>query len=66
VFRQARHQVLWTLKDKVPTQVAKHDQGRHVQFSFRLCGFLVDLGIAARVFGKGLWHLAEPRQTRKS
>jgi hypothetical protein len=32
VFRQACHQVLGTLKHKVPTQVAKHDKGRHVDF----------------------------------
>jgi hypothetical protein len=25
VFRQASHQVLGTLEDKIPTQVAKHD-----------------------------------------
>jgi hypothetical protein len=39
VFRQARHQMLGALEHEVPTQVAKHDQGRHVQFSFRLRGF---------------------------
>jgi hypothetical protein len=39
VFRQARHQVLGTLKDKVPTQVAKHDQGWHFSSSFRLRAF---------------------------
>ena len=32
VFRQARHQVLGTLKDEVPAQMAKHDKGRHVLF----------------------------------
>jgi hypothetical protein len=38
VFRQASHQVLGTLEDKIPTQVAKHDQGWHIQFPFRLRG----------------------------
>jgi hypothetical protein len=32
VFRQASHQVLGTLKHKIPAQVAKHDQGRHIDF----------------------------------
>jgi hypothetical protein len=32
VFRQARHQVLGALEDEVPAEVAKHDQGRHVDF----------------------------------
>jgi hypothetical protein len=39
VFRQASHQMLGTLKDKVPTQVAKHDKGWHFSSSFRLGAF---------------------------
>jgi hypothetical protein len=32
VFRQASHEVLGTLEHEVPAQMAKHDQGRHVEF----------------------------------
>jgi hypothetical protein len=39
VFRQTSQQMLGTLKDKVPTQVAKHDKGWHFSSSFRLGAF---------------------------
>jgi hypothetical protein len=32
VFGQARHEVLGALEDEVPAEMAKHDQGRHVDF----------------------------------
>jgi hypothetical protein len=46
VFGQAGHQMLGTLKDKVPTQVAKHDQGWHFSSSFRLGAFSLIWGAA--------------------
>jgi hypothetical protein len=39
MFRQAIHQVLGTLKHKVPAQMAKHDKGWHFSSSFRLRAF---------------------------
>jgi hypothetical protein len=35
MFRQTIHQVLGTLKHKVPAQMAKHDKGWHFSSSFR-------------------------------
>jgi hypothetical protein len=48
VFRQASHQVLGTLKHKVPTQVAKHDKGWHFSSSFRLGAFSLVWNSAGR------------------
>jgi hypothetical protein len=54
VFRQASHEVLGALEDEVPAQMAKHDQGRHVDF-LSPRGVLVDLDSRPEPDASMLW-----------